>query len=69
VYNGDLYASGYDEGAVYRFDGTNWSQAGKVGESTQTYGFTVYEGDLYVSEWPHAEVYRYAGKNLWNLAG
>ena len=69
VYNGDLYASGYDEGAVYRFDGTNWSQAGKVGESTQTYGFTVYEGDLYVSEWPHAEVYRSAGKNLWNLAG
>lgn len=69
VYNGDLYASGYDEGAVYRFDGTNWSPAGKVGESTQTYGFTVYEGDLYVSEWPHAEVYRYAGKNQWNLAG
>ncbi|HBL43399.1 MAG TPA: hypothetical protein DDZ90_08405 [Planctomycetaceae bacterium] len=69
VYNGDLYASGYDEGAVYRFDGKNWSHAGKVGESTQTYGFTVYEGDLYVSEWPHAEVYRYAGKNQWNLAG
>ncbi|MCA9006767.1 MAG: LamG domain-containing protein [Planctomycetaceae bacterium] len=69
VYNGDLYASGYDEGAVYRFDGKKWSHAGKVGESTQTYGFTVYEGDLYVSEWPHAEMYRYAGKNLWNLAG
>lgn len=69
VYNGDLYATGYDEGAVYRFDGKDWSHAGKVGESTQTYGFTVYEGELYVSEWPHAEVYRYAGENQWKLAG
>lgn len=69
VYNGDLYATGYDEGAVYRFNGKTWTHAGKVGESTQTYGFTVYEGNLYVSEWPHAEVYRYAGKNQWKLAG
>ncbi|MDF1746531.1 MAG: hypothetical protein P1V19_22740 [Gimesia sp.] len=69
VYNGDLYATGYDEGAVYRFNGKTWSHAGKVGESTQTYGFTVYEGNLYVSEWPHAEVYRYAGENQWKLAG
>ncbi len=69
IYNGDLYASGYDEGAVYRFNGKTWSHAGKVGESTQTYGFAVYEGNLYVSEWPHAEVYRYAGDNKWALAG
>lgn len=69
IYNGNLYASGYDEGAVYRFDGKTWSHAGKVGKSTQTYGFAVYEGNLYVSEWPHAEVYRYAGDNQWTLAG
>ncbi|QDT29158.1 hypothetical protein Enr10x_45070 [Gimesia panareensis] len=69
VYNGDLYATGYDEGAVYRYDGQQWSHAGKVGEATQTYGFTVYEGNLYVSEWPHAEVYRYAGEKRWVLAG
>lgn len=69
IFNGDLFATGYDEGAVYRFDGQQWSHAGKVGESTQTYGFAIYEGQLYVSEWPHAEVYRYAGQNRWTLAG
>ena len=69
IYNGDLFATGYDEGAVYRFDGQQWSHAGKVGEATQTYGFAVYEGELYVSEWPHAEVYRYAGPNRWTRAG
>lgn len=69
IYNGNLFASGYDEGAVYRYDGNQWFPAGKVGESTQTYGFTVYEGNLYVSEWPHAEVYRYAGDQRWELAG
>lgn len=70
VYNGDLFATGYDEGAVYRYDGKNWTHAGKVSEaSTQTYGFTVYEGNLYVSEWPHAEIYRYAGKRQWIKVG
>jgi len=70
VYNGDLFATGYDEGAVYRYDGKKWTHAGKVSEtSTQTYGFTVYEGNLYVSEWPHAEVYRYAGGNRWVKVG
>lgn len=69
IYNGDLYATGYDEGAVYRFNGKTWSHAGKVGEATQTYGFAVFEGNLYVSEWPHAEVYRYAGNDQWKLAG
>eukprot|EP00913_Durusdinium_trenchii_P008807 g8273.t1 len=69
VYNGAIYASGYDEGAVYRYDGTNWSHLGRVGQATQTYGFAVYRGDLYVSEWPNAEVYRYGGGKKWHLAG
>ncbi|KAA0140032.1 LamG domain-containing protein [Gimesia chilikensis] len=69
IYNGDLFATGYDEGAVYRYDGKKWTHAGQVGEATQTYGFAVYEGNLYVSEWPHAEVYRYAGEKRWELAG
>jgi len=69
VYNGYIFASGYDQGAVYRYDGKTWKHVGQVGQATQTYGFTTYQGELYVSEWPHAEVYRYAGENNWVLAG
>lgn len=69
VHNGYLYATGFDEGAVYRFDGQEWTHVGKVGTSTQTYGFTTYQGDLYVTEWPNAEIYRYQGGSEWELAG
>ena len=69
VYNGALYATGYDEGAVYRYDGENWEHLGRVGEATQTYGFAVYQGELYVSEWPNARVYRYGGGTEWISAG
>ena len=68
VYNGHLYATGYDEGHVYRFDGESWSDTGQVGEANQTYGFAVYGGELYVSEWPNARVYRLDGTD-WILAG
>ena len=69
-HNGYLYASGYDEGAVYRFDGKNWTHLGHVSpKSTQTYGFTVCQGSLHVSEWPQAEVYRYDGVNQWTSIG
>lgn len=69
VHNGAVYATGYDEGAVYRYDGQSWSHLGRVGKATQTYGFAVYNGDLYVSEWPNAEVYRYGGGKKWVFAG
>lgn len=68
VYNGRLYATGYDEGHVYQFDGENWTDTGQVGEANQTYGFAVYEGELYVSEWPHARVYRRDG-DRWTFSG
>jgi len=69
VFNGHIYATGYDEGAVYRYDGRSWSHQGQVGKATQTYGFAVYNGELHVSEWPHAEVYRYGGGKNWIFAG
>jgi outer membrane protein assembly factor BamB len=69
VHDGHLYATGYDEGAVYRFDGETWEHLGRVGDATQTYGFAVYEGELYVSEWPNAKVYRYGGGTEWIPAG
>lgn len=69
VHDGAIYATGYDEGAVYRYDGKSWTHLGRVGKATQTYGFATYAGDLYVSEWPNAEVYRYGGGKTWHLAG
>lgn len=69
VYNGRLYATGYDEGAVYRYDGSAWEHLGVLPEATQTYGFAVHHGRLYVSEWPHARVYRFGGPGDWVFAG
>ncbi len=65
VYNGHLYATGYDEGAVYRYDGESWTHLGRVGKASQTYGFAVHGGELYVSEWPNAMVYRHGGGTKW----
>ncbi len=70
VHDGYIYASGYDEGAVYRFDGTSWEHQGVIPEATQTYGFATHRGDLYVSEWPHARVMRFGGRpGQWLPAG
>lgn len=69
VFNGDLYATGYDEGAIYRFNGEKWQHLGVLPEATQTYGFSVHEGSLYVSEWPHAHVFRLGPNDEWQFAG
>lgn len=69
VYDGHIFASGYDEGAVYRYDGTAWTHSGHIEGATQTYGFAVHNGRLFVSEWPNAMVYRYEGGTKWSSAG
>jgi hypothetical protein len=65
VYNGCLWATGYDEAGIYRYDGTRWEHMGKAGEGTQTYGLAVHGGELYVSQWPQARVFRYGGGTKW----
>ncbi len=60
VYNGHLYASSYDGGHVYRFDGQTWTDLGQLGDpeiNTQTYSFAVYEGRLYAGTWRSGKVY------------
>jgi hypothetical protein len=71
VYNGNLFAVGYDEGHVYRYDGKAWTDCGRVGPetTTQTYGFATYQGRLYVSTWRDGRVYRYVKDNEWEDAG
>ncbi len=59
VFQDALYASSYDDGSVFRFNGKSWESLGVVPDATQTYGFAVHRGDLYVSEWPRAHVYRF----------
>jgi outer membrane protein assembly factor BamB len=60
VFNDFLYATCYDEGSVFRFDGERWEDLGKLPGATQTYGFGVHRGELFVSEWPQAHVFRWA---------
>ncbi len=69
VFNGALYATCYDEGSVFRFDGKIWSLAGRIPNATQTYGFAVHDGSLFVSEWPQAHVFRYLGGTEWQDVG
>lgn len=69
VYNGYLYATSWDWGHVYRYDGNSWSDCGQVGANGQTYCFAVYEGKLYVATWPSGRVYRFEGLNQWTDVG
>ena len=69
VFNGQIYATGYDEGAVYRYDGSEWEDLGVLDEANQTYGFAIHRGKLYVSEWPHARVFRWDEGGGWQNAG
>jgi hypothetical protein len=67
IFNGQLFASCYDSGNVFRFDGKTWTDCGQVGpaENTQTYAFAAYRGELYVATWRTGRVYRYRGDNDW----
>jgi hypothetical protein len=71
VFNGQLFASSYDEAHVYRYDGENWTDCGQVGptENTQTYSFAIHEGRLYVGTWRTGRVFRYRGDNDWDDTG
>lgn len=69
IFNGEIFATCYDEGSVFRFDGQDWRMAGQIPDATQTYGFGVYRGQLYVSEWPNAHVYRNTTGTEWVNVG
>lgn len=72
VYNGFLYATSYDGGHVYRFDGSGWTDCGQLGDAadnTQTYSFAVHGGRLYVGTWRTGRVYRFEDINRWTDVG
>lgn len=69
VYNGFLFATGYDEGAIYRFDGSDWTHCGNLADNTQTYSFAIHHGRLYVGTWRSGRVYRYEADNHWTDMG
>jgi hypothetical protein len=69
VHEGFLYASSYDDGRVWRFDGEAWSDCGRLGQNTQTYAFVQYRGRLHVGTWPSGRVYRWEGAGRWADAG
>ncbi len=72
VYNGFIYATSYDGGHVYRYDGSKWTDCGELGapgENSQTYSFAVYTGRLFVGTWPSGKVYRFEDVNRWTDVG
>lgn len=69
AHDGSLYASSYDGGRVYRWDGTSWTDLGQIGDNTQTYSFTPYEGRILVSTWPSGKVYRLEKDDAWTDLG
>ena len=71
-FDGSLYASSYDKGHVYRFDGRAWADLGPLGDpeiNTQTYSFAVYQGGLHVGTWRSGRVYRLAEGDSWDDLG
>ncbi len=69
VYDGFLFATSYDCGNVYRFDGESWTDCGLVGENTQTYAFVSYRGRLHVATWPSGRVFRFDDVGQWTDVG
>ncbi len=69
VFNGYLWASSYDGGRVYRFDGETWKDFGALGENTQTYSFVVHRGQLCVGTWPSGRVYALGPDDSWEDRG
>lgn len=69
VHGGSVYAGSYDGGHVYRFDGTGWTNCGRLGENTQTYSFASFGGALTVGTWPSGRVYRFDGIDRWTDLG
>ncbi len=69
VHGGFLYASSYDGGHVYRYDGRNWTDCGQLGDNTQTYSFTSHEGRLLVGTWRSGRVYRFEDLGKWTDMG
>lgn len=58
TFNGYLWATSYDGGRVYRFDGSAWKDFGQLGDNTQTYSFAIHRGRLCVGTWPSGKVFR-----------
>lgn len=69
VFNDHLYATSYDGGVVFRFDGSTWEDCGQLGDNTQTYSFTVYQGKLFVGTWPSGRVYQFVAPGNWQDTG
>lgn len=68
IYNGHLYATSYDGGRVFRYDGHSWQDCGQLGapqQNTQTYAFAVRQSQLLCGTWPTGRVYRRDESQKW----
>lgn len=68
VFHDYLWATSYDGGRVYRYDGADWKDFGQLGDNTQTYSFAVHRGRLCVGTWPSGKVFQLNG-DRWDDLG
>jgi len=69
VHGGHLWATSYDGGRVYRYDGSSWKDYGQLEDNTQTYSFAVQRGRLCVGTWPSGKAYRLTDGEAWEDMG
>ncbi|MBS0210820.1 MAG: LamG domain-containing protein [Planctomycetes bacterium] len=69
VHDGFLYATSYDGGRVYRYDGKTWTDCGQIGDNSQTYAFANYDGHLHVATWNSGRVFRFEDVGRWTDIG
>jgi hypothetical protein len=59
VHDNKLY-TGYPQGEVYAYDGTEWTNLGNPGgnlkDCNQVHSLGVYQGELYAGSWPKGKV-------------
>lgn len=68
-HRGELHALFNGPSDFLRFDGTTWSCAAKLQDTTQTYASSMYEGKLYLATWPNAYVLREDEPGKWSNTG
>lgn len=65
AFDNHIFASSYDGGHVYRFDGSTWQDFGLLADNTQTYAFANYNNALHVGTWPSGRVHRLKDIHHW----
>ncbi|MCX5661063.1 MAG: LamG domain-containing protein [Planctomycetota bacterium] len=68
-HRGDLHALFNGGGDLLRYDGKEWSVAGVLPDTTQSYSAAVHRGKLHIGTWPNSLVVREESPGKWVSTG